>query len=261
MSDIISFYFQLDESSDAPEIRTITHEQTGDNWFVLKDVLRAMGTATKITDAVDAINQGLGVEFVIGVPIPDSLGRAQETLIAAEAAVTYLVSRSNTDRGRLLNRFLHVDVLPQLRKTGEFRIARPAAEIQAIEMQERKISLAERVLEIAGRYQDSVLEVMAIDSIKNAFGGSSTASGSEPFQTYEVLASLGFSEKEIRSVGPSAGKLLASAYKKEFSAPPTKTGRVIDGARREVNVYPQAWRTTAERLIAENFNKRLTSNN
>lgn len=261
MSNIISFYFQPDESSDAPEIRTITHEQTGDNWFVLKDVLRAVGTATKITDAVEAINQGLGVEFVIGVPIPDSLGRSQETLIAAEAAVTYLVSRSNTDRGRLLNRFLHIDVLPQLRKAGEFKMARPVAEISAIELQERKVSLAERVLAIAGRYQDSVLEVMAIDSIKNSFGTSSTASDNEPFQTYEVLAGLGFSEKEIRSVGSSAGKLLCAAYKKEFSVPPAKTGRVIDGAKREVNTYPPSWRGVAERLISENFRKQLTFNN
>lgn len=54
--------------------------------------------------------------------IRDALGRMQPTFICAEPAVTFLVSRSNTEDGRRLNRFIHTEVLPALRKTGKYAI-------------------------------------------------------------------------------------------------------------------------------------------
>jgi len=48
-------------------------------------------------------------------------GGVQQVIIVAEPAATYLVARSNTERGRKLNRFIHVEVLPSIRKTGGFQ--------------------------------------------------------------------------------------------------------------------------------------------
>ena len=70
--------FQFEDYS----IRTITNE-AGDPWFVLTDILAGMRTATKTTEAISALNQGLGDGFVATVPIPDSLGREQATTIVA----------------------------------------------------------------------------------------------------------------------------------------------------------------------------------
>jgi len=91
-------------------------------WFVLRDVLDGMCSATTTTEAVASITQGLGEGYVVTIAIPDALGRVRETLVAHESAVTYLVSRSNTEAGRKLNRFLHLEVLPALRKTGKFEV-------------------------------------------------------------------------------------------------------------------------------------------
>ncbi len=117
--NIVAFQFASENISVS--IRTMFGE--GDHlWFVLSDVLDALDTATNVSHATYAINQGLGAGFIVGQLIPDSIGRVQETLIAHESAVTYLVSRSNTEAGRKLNRFLHMEVLPALRKTGKFEV-------------------------------------------------------------------------------------------------------------------------------------------
>lgn len=121
--------FQFEDYS----IRTITNE-AGDPWFVLTDILAGMRTATKTTEAISALNQGLGDGFVATVPIPDSLGREQATTIVAEASLTYLLSRSNTEQGRKLNRFIHVEVLPALRRTGQYQLTEPATPAPAMLM-------------------------------------------------------------------------------------------------------------------------------
>ncbi len=114
MSSLIPFSF------NSREIR-IT-DQDGTPWFILRDLLEAMESKTTTTAAVESINQGLGDGFVNDIPIVDSLGREQQAIIVAESAATYLLSRSNTEKGRELNRFIHVEVLPSIRKTGSYSI-------------------------------------------------------------------------------------------------------------------------------------------
>jgi prophage antirepressor-like protein len=105
-------------SFDTHSVRVTDHD--GRPWFVLRDLLEAMESKTHTTDAVNSINQGLGGGYVVDFPIVDSLGRPQQAIVVAEPAATYLLARSNTERGRALNRFIHVEVLPQIRKTGEY---------------------------------------------------------------------------------------------------------------------------------------------
>ena len=111
--NIVPFQFET------KSIRTLANEQ-GEPWFVLRDVLEAMGTSTPTAVAISSVEQGLGNGFNVVIPITDSMGREQSAIIVAEAAVTYLLSRSNTEQGRKLNRFIHVEVLPAIRKTGTY---------------------------------------------------------------------------------------------------------------------------------------------
>jgi prophage antirepressor-like protein len=115
MNHIVPFQF------DSRQIRTITDEH-GAPWFVLRDVLEAMQSATTTTAAINAIKEGLGDGYANDIPIPDSLGRPQATAIVAEAGATYLLSRSNTEQGRNLNRFIHTAVLPSIRATGQYQV-------------------------------------------------------------------------------------------------------------------------------------------
>ena len=109
---------------ETKSIRTIANEQ-GEPWFVLRDVLEAMGTSTPTAVAISSVEQGLGEGFNVVIPL-ETAGGMQQTILVSEAAVTYLLSRSNTEQGRKLNRFIHVEVLPALRRTGQYQLTEPA---------------------------------------------------------------------------------------------------------------------------------------
>ena len=68
-------------------IRVIPGQQDS-LWFVLRDVLDAMESTTKVTDAISSVNQGIGDGFVVDYPIPDSLGRSQQATLVHEAGVS-----------------------------------------------------------------------------------------------------------------------------------------------------------------------------
>lgn len=106
-------------SFESKEIRVV--DQNGNPWFILRDLLEAMESKTTTTAAVESIKQGLGDGFVNDIPL-QTAGGPQQIIIVAESAATYLLSRSNTDKGRELNRFIHIDVLPTLRKTGSYAL-------------------------------------------------------------------------------------------------------------------------------------------
>lgn len=104
-------------------------DQAGEPWFVLKDLLSAMGTSRTTVQAVTSINQHLGEGYTSDIPLPTA-GGMQKATIVAEPGATFLVSRSNTDEGRRLNRFIHTEVLPALRKQGRFETKQSPAKRQ-----------------------------------------------------------------------------------------------------------------------------------
>lgn len=112
MSNLIPFTFE------GNDIRTITDE-TGAPWFVLRDLLGAMGTTRTTTQAIESIDEGLGQGYTKDIPL-QTTGGIQTLVVVAEPAVTYLLSRSNTEAGRRLNRFIHAEVLPAIRQTGRY---------------------------------------------------------------------------------------------------------------------------------------------
>jgi prophage antirepressor-like protein len=102
------------------DVRVIQDEQ-GEPWFVLKDVLKAMGSSTRPAIAKNTLDQQLGDGVYNEYPILDLLGRTQEVTIISESATTFLVARSNTESGKRLNKWIHTEVLPQIRKTGSYQ--------------------------------------------------------------------------------------------------------------------------------------------
>ncbi len=153
MSNLIPFEFET------TQVRTITDEHD-DPWFVLRDILDAMQSKTTTTAAVESINQGLGKGFANGIPL-ETEGGTQDVTIIAEAAATYLLSRSNTEKGRRLNRFVHVDILPALRKTGRYALP---AEPTISPAQQRQLQNA-----IAARFPDGKKRPYAWSRFGNHF--------------------------------------------------------------------------------------------
>jgi len=113
MSNIVEFAFE------GKNVR-IT-DQNGENWFVLRDVLAAMNSKTIRQEAVESIEDGLGTGAVNTIPL-QTAGGIQNTLIISEPAVTYLLSRSNTEEGKRLNKWIHTEVLPSIRKIGSYSV-------------------------------------------------------------------------------------------------------------------------------------------
>ena len=96
------------------EIR-IVFDDSNKPWFVLADVLNALGSSTRPADAKTAIFQGLGKGVVNDYPLQTNGGK-QVLICIAKPAVTYLVDRSNTDIGKQLRKFIHFELLPELEK-------------------------------------------------------------------------------------------------------------------------------------------------
>lgn len=92
----------------------------GEPWFVAKDVLNAINSKTKVTDLKNLITEELGDIFVSNEVVLDNLGRGNEMLILSEAALTLFISRSRTELGKQMNKWIHSEVLPSIRKTGNY---------------------------------------------------------------------------------------------------------------------------------------------
>lgn len=141
---------------NAQQVRVVLIE--GDVWFVAQDVLSAISSTTTITSARTTIEKELGGEFVESQPLQTS-GGVQQVFLFAEAAITFLVSRSRTEMGRNFNRLLHSSILPTIRKTGRYEIEKsvktslPSNYIEALKAlvvaEEEKICLQEANRQLA----------------------------------------------------------------------------------------------------------------
>lgn len=95
-------------------------DEQGDLWFVLIDVLAMSDSRSTTTQALKTVEANIGTGFVNNIPIPDATGFVQNTCVVHEAAFTFLASRFRTETGKKLNRYIHVELLPTIRKTGGY---------------------------------------------------------------------------------------------------------------------------------------------
>lgn len=101
---------------DGAEVRVVTID--GETWFVGKDVADRLGYA----DATNAIKQHCrGV--VKYHPIPDALGRSQDTRVLSEPDVLRLIVGSTLPAADRFERWVFEDVLPAIRRTGSYAVA------------------------------------------------------------------------------------------------------------------------------------------
>jgi prophage antirepressor-like protein len=114
-SNIVSFAFH-DRS-----VRTAKKDD-GSIWFCLADCLAAMESKTDVNQAKKSIESSLGADTLIKLPAPDALGQEQNTLFISESGVTFLLTRSRTVAGKALNKFIHCEILPSIRKTGGYQV-------------------------------------------------------------------------------------------------------------------------------------------
>ena len=97
------------------EVRTV--EQGGEPWWVLADVCKALGLRSphKVADRLDEDEKGRTF-------IP-TLGGAQELTIINEPGLYTVILRSNKPDAKAFKRWITHEVLPAIRRTGQYHTA------------------------------------------------------------------------------------------------------------------------------------------
>lgn len=108
---------QIFNNEEFGEIRTVT-DKVDAVWFCGKDVANALGYergAKAIADHVDR-------EDTHEVPIQDSIGRMQNTPFINESGLYSLVLSSKLPNAKKFKRWVTSEVLPSIRRTGQYQI-------------------------------------------------------------------------------------------------------------------------------------------
>jgi prophage antirepressor-like protein len=95
--------FQFEQQS----IRT--SEINGQPVFCLLDLLKAMESATAVHKARYSLEEVFGKEGIVELPL-QTAGGIQNAVFVFESGMTYLISRSRTEAGKNLNRWMHTEV-------------------------------------------------------------------------------------------------------------------------------------------------------
>lgn len=93
----------------------------GEPWFVASDVCDVLG----IQNARVAVSR-LETDDVSFADVIDGMGREQRTYVINESGLYELIIRSNKPDARRFRRWITSEVLPALRKTGEYKIVETA---------------------------------------------------------------------------------------------------------------------------------------
>ncbi|MFY3460031.1 Bro-N domain-containing protein [Achromobacter xylosoxidans] len=135
----------------------------GEVYLVGRDVALALGYA----DTINAIKQhcrGVAKHH----PIPDSLGRMQETRILSEGDMYRLIVNSHLPTAEKFEAWVFDEVLPTIRKTGRYSAPMSPAELlvaqaQALLDQERRLSQTEQAVTAVQQRLDQVAETRVWD--------------------------------------------------------------------------------------------------
>ena len=137
MSNITPYNFE------GASIRAL--EINGEPWFVGKDIADALGYA----DSTTAMRSHCrGVQKLH--PIPDTLGRMQETRQIAEPDMLRLIVNSTLPAAERFERWVFEDVLPAIRKTGSYTAKAAATPLKATAEAARAFAPLVRVARLLG---------------------------------------------------------------------------------------------------------------
>lgn len=138
MTTITPFAF-----ADTHTVRTVLID--AEPWFVAKDVCEIVGIA-KPRDAFAQLDDDERASTAV-----DTLGGRQQMAVVNESGLYSLMLISRSPKVREFKRWLTHEVLPQIRKTGQFGSALPTSFAEALELaadQARKIEAAEAKIAI-----------------------------------------------------------------------------------------------------------------
>lgn len=121
------------ENSEFGQVRTVTIDN--EPWFVGKDVAEALG----YVKARNAIASHVEEEDKRDAPIQDDLGGTQSMTIINESGLYALIFGSKLESAKRFKHWVTSEVLPSIRKTGQYQMENLSTEMKAILMHDEKI--------------------------------------------------------------------------------------------------------------------------
>lgn len=137
---------QVFKNQEFGSVRTLVINN--EPWFVGKDVAEVLGYAK----ARNAIAQHVDEDDALKQGITDSLGRRQETTFINESGLYALIFGSKLESAQKFKRWVTSEVLPALRKTGQYQVK----ELSGQELMAKALIEAQSVLAA----KDKVIEEM-----------------------------------------------------------------------------------------------------
>jgi prophage antirepressor-like protein len=237
MSNIVPFQF------GDHEIR-IQVDNTGNPWWVAKDVCEVLEVKqpTRALKRLDDDEKG-----VISIHTP---GGIQDVLSVNEGGLYSLVLGSRKTEAKAFKRWVTHEVIPAIRKTGQYSIGQQAGPV----LPERKAELlliaqAKDLLADLGQLTARD-KLMLADQARNVMQtgqrllpapASATDATTYGFSVAERVTQLGYqlSRKEQAALYPHLGKRIAQEWRSRHEGEPAKETRWVDGAQRQVAWYAQ----------------------
>lgn len=150
MTNIVPFNFE------ANEIRTLTID--GEVWIVAKDVAAALGYAesSDISSLISKVPPEWKGPKQIVTP-----GGVQEMATLSEQGLYFFLARSDKPKALPFQKWVAGDVMPSIRKTGSYAVAKSPAELlldqaQILVEQERRVAKAEQQARLAHQRLDQI---------------------------------------------------------------------------------------------------------
>ena len=147
MNDIRIF-----NNPDFGEIRTVIID--GEPWFVANDIGKALGYADPRTGAKKLVDD----EDKLVVPL-DSAGQTRQMTVINESGLYAMIFGSTLDTAKTFKRWVTSEVLPQIRKTGSYKMDEPSISLSTSQINQNIRLLAQGHVELSEK----------VDAIKNDF--------------------------------------------------------------------------------------------
>ena len=137
---------QVFKNQEFGSVRTLVIDN--EPWFVGKDVAEVLGYAKPL----NAIAQHVDKDDSLKQGLTDSLGRQQKTIFVNESGLYALIFGSKLESAQKFKRWVTSEVLPALRKTGQYQVK----ELSGSELMAKALIEAQSVLAA----KDKVIEEM-----------------------------------------------------------------------------------------------------
>lgn len=127
---------QVFKNQEFGSVRTLVIDN--EPWFVGKDVAEVLGYAKPL----NAIAQHVDKDDSLKQGLTDSLGRQQKTIFVNESGLYALIFGSKLESAQKFKRWVTSEVLPALRKTGQYQVK----ELSGSELMAKALIEAQSVL-------------------------------------------------------------------------------------------------------------------